>query len=80
MIEVHLPTTDRRELLFTRYTQPESELRLLLDKLKLQLPAQPLPKISWSISHPRCSEDLLGPSVRNQLLRVFVRRQSAKLG
>jgi hypothetical protein len=46
MIDVHVPTTDGRELLLTRYTQPEAELRLLLDKLKLELPAQPPPKIS----------------------------------
>jgi transposase len=46
MIDVHVPTTDRRELLLTRYTQPQPELRLLLDKLKLELPAQPPPKIS----------------------------------
>ena len=46
MIDVHLPTTDGREIILTRYTQPEPELKLLLDKLKLQLPAQPPPKIS----------------------------------
>jgi hypothetical protein len=46
MIDVHLPTTDGRELILTRYTEPEPELQLLLDKLKLQLPAQPSPKIS----------------------------------
>jgi hypothetical protein len=46
MIDVHLPTTDSREILLTRTTQPEPELKLLLDKLKLELPAQPLPKIS----------------------------------
>jgi transposase len=46
MIDVHLPTTDGRELILTRYTQPEPELKLLLDKLKLQLPAQAPPKIS----------------------------------
>jgi hypothetical protein len=46
MIDVHLPTTDGREIILTRTTQPEPELRLLLDKLKLQLPAQPPPKIS----------------------------------
>jgi hypothetical protein len=43
MIDVHVPTTDGRELLLTRYTQSEPELRLLLDKLKLELPAQPPP-------------------------------------
>jgi hypothetical protein len=46
MIDVHVPTTDGRELLLTRYTQPEPELRLLLDKLKLELPVQPPPKIT----------------------------------
>ena len=40
MIDVHLPTTDGRELLLTRYTEPEPELSLLLKKLKLELPAQ----------------------------------------
>lgn len=45
MIDVHVPTTDGRELVLTRYTEPEPELRLLLDKLRLTLPAQPPPKI-----------------------------------
>src|SRR5437016_7727996 len=48
MIDVHLPTTDGRELLLTRYTQPEPELNLLLNKLKLDLPPQPPPKITAS--------------------------------
>jgi hypothetical protein len=46
MIDVHLPTTDGRELLLTRYTEPQPELSLLLKKLKLELPAQPSPKIT----------------------------------
>lgn len=46
MIDVYVPTTDGRELSLTRYTQPEPELKLLLDKLKLTLPAQTPPKIS----------------------------------
>jgi len=36
MIDVHLPTTDGREVVLTRYTQPEPEQRLLLAKLKLE--------------------------------------------
>jgi transposase len=48
MIDLHVPTTDGRELLLTRYTEPEPELALLIDKLKLVLPAQPSPKISPS--------------------------------
>jgi hypothetical protein len=46
MIDVHVPTTDGRELQLTRYTQPEPELSLLLEKLKLELPAQPPPKLT----------------------------------
>jgi hypothetical protein len=54
MIDVHLPTTDGRELLLTRYTQPAPELRLLIQQLKLQLPAQPPPRIASANvpSHP----------------------------
>ena len=46
MIDVHLPTTDGRELLLTRYAQPEPELRLLIQQLKLELPPQPPPRIA----------------------------------
>ena len=46
MIDVYVPTNDGRELSLTRYTQPEPELKLLLDKLKLSLPAQTPPRIS----------------------------------
>jgi transposase len=46
LIDVHVPTTDGRELVLTRHTEPEPEASLLLDKLKLELPAQPPPKIT----------------------------------
>jgi transposase len=46
MIDVHVPTTDGRELRLTRHTEPDVELRLLLEKLKLALPPQPPPKIT----------------------------------
>ena len=46
MIDVFVPTTDGRELCLTRYTQPEPELKLLLAKLRLTLPAQAPPKIT----------------------------------
>lgn len=46
MIDVHIPTTDGRELQLTRYTQPEPELLLLLRQMNLALPPQPPPKIS----------------------------------
>jgi len=46
MIDVRVPTTDGRQLSLTRYTQPEPELKLLLQRLQLTLPAQPPPKIT----------------------------------
>ena len=53
MIDVHVPTTDGRELRLTRYTEPDAELRLLLDKLKLALPAQSPPKITTAQVAPQ---------------------------
>jgi hypothetical protein len=46
MIDVHIPTTDTRTITLTRYTEPELELKLLLQKLKLTLPVQRPPKIT----------------------------------
>ena len=46
MLDVHIPTTDDRELVLTRYTEPEPELKLLLERLNLELPTQPPPKIT----------------------------------
>ena len=46
MIDVEIPTTDGRTIQLTRYTEPSTELKLLLQRLQLQLPAQPLPKIT----------------------------------
>jgi transposase len=46
MIDVNLPTTDGRQLLLSRYTQPEPELQLLIQELRLNLPPQPPPRIS----------------------------------
>jgi hypothetical protein len=43
---VHLPTTDGRELVLSRYTQPEPAHRMLLQHLQLRLPEQPPPKIT----------------------------------
>jgi len=46
MLDVHFPTTDGRELIFRRYTQPEVDQKLLLEQLKLTLPQQPPPRLS----------------------------------
>ena len=46
MVDVHVPTADGRELILSRYTQPEPDHRMLLDLLRLRLPDQPPPKIT----------------------------------
>ncbi len=46
LLDVQLPTTDSRTLLLTRHTEPDRETQLLLEKLKLELPPQPPPKIT----------------------------------
>jgi hypothetical protein len=55
MIDVHIPTSDGRELVLTRYTEPQAELKLLLDKLRLELPAQPPPKITAEPPRPQAT-------------------------
>jgi Transposase DDE domain len=45
MIDVHVPLADGRQLVMPRFTQPEEEHRLLLEKLGWDLPPQPPPRI-----------------------------------
>lgn len=56
MIDVHLPTTDGRNLILPRYTQPEKDIQLLLHQLNLSLPDQPPPRIEEL--KKKCSADL----------------------
>jgi transposase len=53
MIDVHLPTTDDRTVILTRYTHPEKEHQMLIEKLKLTLPEQPPPKITTAQLPPK---------------------------
>ena len=46
LLDVRVPTTDRRELWLVRRTEPERDVALLLTRLKLTLPPQPPPRIS----------------------------------
>jgi hypothetical protein len=46
MIDVLLPTTDERTIILSRHTEPEPELQVLLDQLRLTLPDQPPPRIT----------------------------------
>lgn len=56
MIDVPLPTTDGRNLVLSRYTQPEKDRQLLLYQLNLMLPKQPPPRLEEL--QKKCGEDL----------------------
>jgi hypothetical protein len=45
MVNVHLPTTDGRTLIMPRFTEPEPQQQMILEKLALTLPPQPPPRI-----------------------------------
>ena len=46
MIDVWIPTVDQRWLILPRYTQPSSDTKLLIEKLRLELPNQPPPRLT----------------------------------
>jgi transposase len=46
MVDVHLPTTDGRTVVLARYTEPEPDQTVLLQLMKMHLPAQPPPRIA----------------------------------
>ena len=45
LVDVHFPTTDGRTLILPRFTEPEPQQRMILEKLGLTLPPQPPPRI-----------------------------------
>ena len=57
MLEVHIPTTDGRTLVMPRYTEPEAQQQLILEKLKLSLPPQPPPRIRNGNLEPATAMD-----------------------
>jgi len=48
MVEVVIPTTDGRELVLPRYTEPTAQQAMMLQTLHLSLPPQPPPRIRAS--------------------------------
>ena len=63
MVDVQLPTTDGRTVILSRYTEPEVDQAILLQRLKISLPAQPPPKVIAAdvpnqYDRPHCGADL----------------------
>jgi transposase len=48
MLDVHFPTADARTLILSRYTEPNADQQILLQRLNLTLPPQPPPRITTS--------------------------------
>ncbi len=46
MIDIWIPTVDQRWLILPRYTQPSPDTKLLIEKLRLELPNQPPPRLT----------------------------------
>jgi len=52
MLDVHFPTTDGRTLILSRYTELNTDQKLLVKQLKLDLPSQPPPRITAQAGRP----------------------------
>jgi transposase len=52
MVEVWIPMLDGRWLMLPRYTQPEKDVQAMLNKLDINLPCQPPPRIKSSQTLP----------------------------
>jgi hypothetical protein len=66
LLDVAVPTTDGRELLLVRRTEPGRDVALLLDRLALTLPPQPPPMTRSP--RPACSGDLWPRCTHHQSL------------
>jgi hypothetical protein len=88
MVNVHMPTADGRELVLSRYTQPEPVHRMLLDQLHLALPERRSNRLRRSPPDnstplrplPPCSGDLGGRLQSDQQLSGVARGQLRKMG
>ena len=55
MLDVHFPTTDGRKLIMSRYTELNTDQKLLAKQLKLDLPSQRPPRITAPAGGQRAS-------------------------
>jgi hypothetical protein len=91
MIDVWIPAVDQRWLILPRYTQPSADTKLLIEKLRLELPSQPPPRLTarkesneieprWSASWPVCGGDLSITSTDSKALNWTRSAQLRKIG
>ncbi len=85
MVDVHLPTTDGRTVILSRYTEPDADQALLLQRLKISLPAQPPPRVTaGDVPQPfdrsRCGADLGGTTHGKSITWTILGRELRKSG
>ncbi len=51
-LDVHFPTTDGRKPILTRHTEPNADQKVLLRRVKLDLPSQPPPRMAAPVGNP----------------------------
>jgi hypothetical protein len=68
MLDVHFRTTDGSTLILSRYTELNADQKLLVKQLKLDLPAQPPPRITAPTGQP-------APAVQHMYWRLSSRRR-----
>ena len=56
MVDVWIPMLDGRNLVLPRHTQPESDVRALMEQVRITLPPQPPPRIKSSQLPPVSSQ------------------------
>ncbi len=80
MLDVHFPTTDGRELIFTRHTEPDADQQLLLAQLGWTLPVQPPPAHHCKTSLAHVDQTLGRCRPQYQRLTPSYTRQLRKSG
>lgn len=83
MIDVHVPTSDGRTLVLPRYTQPETDLQLLLEAAQAALtrPATTPDHRLWPLGQVGlCSEDFWDACLDLEALTTHVPLESANPG
>ena len=88
MIDIWIPTVDQRCLILPRYTQPSSDTKLLIEKMRLELPSRQraslrTPKSTKSRYKPSaavCGGDFSITSTDLKALNCIGRAQLRKFG
>ena len=90
MVDVWIPMLDNRWIVLPRYTQPEKDVQMLLEEIRITLSSQPPPRIkstTTTFDHANavrpgrfCGEDLLDTSTDSEPLILLDPTELRKTG